>query len=84
MGERASHNQIYTVSAEPVIVDKGEGWINVKMEIRSELGTDSVAFNMIVRRIQHDRQVARASWKGAGISNISPWLSIADGGIPNI
>ena len=49
MSERASHNQIYMVSAEPVIVDRGEGWINVKMEIRSELGTDSVAFNMIVK-----------------------------------
>ena len=49
VGERASHNQLYSVSAEPVIVDRGEGWVNVKVQIRSELGTDSVAFNMIVK-----------------------------------
>jgi hypothetical protein len=49
VNERASHNQIYTVSAEPVIVDQGNGWVNVKVKIRSELGTDSVAFNMIIK-----------------------------------
>ena len=49
VGERSSHNQLYSVSAEPVIIDRGEGWINVKVQIRSELGTDSVAFNMIVK-----------------------------------
>lgn len=47
--ERASHHQLYTVSAEPIVVDNRTGWVNVKVQIQSALGTDSVAFNMIVR-----------------------------------
>ena len=47
--KRASHNEVYTVSAEPVIVDGRTGWVNIKVQIDSELGRDSVAFNLIVR-----------------------------------
>jgi len=47
--QRASHNELYSVSAEPVVIDKETGWVNVKVKIESPLGTDSVAFNMIVR-----------------------------------
>ena len=46
---RASHNELYTVSAEPVMVDGESGWLNIKLQIKSELGTDSVAFNMIIK-----------------------------------
>jgi hypothetical protein len=46
---RPSHNQLYVVSAEPVMVDKETGWVNIKVEVKSELGTDSVAFNMILK-----------------------------------
>lgn len=49
VNERASHNQLYTVSAEPVVVDNQTGWVNIKVRIISEVGTDSVAFNMIVK-----------------------------------
>lgn len=47
--QRASHNQLYTVTAEPVMIDGHSGWVNIKVQIKSELGTDSVAFNMIVK-----------------------------------
>ena len=46
---RSSHNQLYVVSAKPVMIDKETGWVNIKVEVKSELGTDSVAFNMIVK-----------------------------------
>ena len=46
---RTSHNRLYVVSAEPVMVDQKTGWVNIKVQVKSELGTDSVAFNMIVK-----------------------------------
>ena len=47
--QRPSHNQVYTVSAEPVMIDGKTGWVNIKVEIDSALGKDSVAFNLIIR-----------------------------------
>ena len=46
---RTSHNQLYVVSAEPVMIDAEAGWVNIKIQVKSELGTDSLAFNMIVK-----------------------------------
>ena len=46
---RTSHNELYVVSAEPVMVDQKTGWVNIKVQVKSELGTDSVAFNIILK-----------------------------------